>query len=402
MQMSVPSRQSGLVFAFVACGHFLFHLLTALYLTVVLVLEVDWRLSYDELVSLWTMGALLVGLAAPLSGWLSDRWGKGLLMVCYFLGIGLATVFCGLTEGPLTLTAALALMGLFGAIYHPVGSAWLVANVRAKGKSLGVIGIFGALGVALASLTAGSLIELQSWRLAFVLPGSVAVGVGLVLWVLLARGLVVERTQDLEPLPEASRADIRRAFAVLAVTMSGTTIIFTAFTTLLPKWMDLELASALGENLTALGAVITVVYLVGASSQLLGGHMGDKGAAKTAYILCYALKSAALAAACVMTGWSLVVLAILVVFAFDIAAPIESLLIARYSPSRRRGLAYGFRNGLAVIGAPLGVQLVARFYTPADGFFWVLLSLAAIAVVVMVFSFALPRDRRRSTAGEFA
>lgn len=400
--MSAPPQQSKLVFAFAACGHFLFHLLTALYLTVILVLELDWQQSYDELVGLWTLGALLVGLGAPLAGWLSDRWGKGLMMVIYFLGIGLSTVFCGLTEGPRSLTLGLALMGLFGAIYHPVGSAWLVANVRAKGKALGVIGIFGAVGIALASLTAGSLIDLESWHLAFILPGLVSVAAGLLLWVFLAKGAIVERTHDLEPLPQASRADIWRVFAVLGITMSGTTIIFTAFTTLLPKWMDIELAGVLGDNLTALGAIITFAYLVGASSQLIGGHFGDKGAAKTAYILSYALKTAALAAACVMTGWSLLVVAILVIFAFDIAAPIESLLIARYSPSGRRGLAYGFRNGLAVIGAPLGVQLVARFYDPIDGFYWVLFILTGIAALVMVVAFLLPKDRPLSSVKKFA
>jgi MFS family permease len=224
----------------------------------------------------------------------------------------------------------------------------------------------------------------------------------LALWVLVAKGCIVERAQDLEPLPDPSRADIKRAFIVLAFTMSGTTIIFTAFTTLLPKWMDLELSAALGGNLTALGAIITLAYLLGASSQLLGGHMADKGAAKIAYILSYALKSAALAAACVLSGWSLLFIAIAVIFAFDIAAPIESMLIARYSPSRRRGLAYGFRNGLAVVGAPLGVQLVARFYNPAEGFIWVLLILAAIAVTVMAVAFALPEDRQKSGSAELA
>jgi FSR family fosmidomycin resistance protein-like MFS transporter len=121
--MPAPDNQFKLVFGFAASGHFLFHLLVALYLTIVLVLEVEWQRSYDKLITLWTLGALLLGLAAPLAGWLSDHWGAGKIMVIYFLGIGLATAVCGLAAGPESLTIFLGLVGFFGAIYHPVGTA---------------------------------------------------------------------------------------------------------------------------------------------------------------------------------------------------------------------------------------------------------------------------------------
>jgi FSR family fosmidomycin resistance protein-like MFS transporter len=393
--MPAPDNQFKLVFGFAASGHFLFHLLVALYLTIVLVLEVEWQRSYDELISLWTLGALLLGLAAPLAGWLSDHWGAGKIMVIYFLGIGLATAVCGLAAGPESLTIFLGLVGFFGAIYHPVGTAWLVANARAKGKAIGALGIFGGMGTAAAALIAGSLIDLASWRLAFIVPGLVAVAAGLCLWRLLAKGLIVERKQDLQPEPEPSRADLRRAFAALVVTMSVTTIIYYAFTTMLPKWLDVELGAMLGDGLLGLGALITGVYLLGAVSQLIGGHLSDKGSAKSAYIASYALKIAALGAAYAITGWPVLIAAVLVVFAFDIAAPVENVLIARFSPSHRRGLAYGIRNGIAIVAAPLGVQLVARFYTPGSGFQDLFLILGGLALMSLLAALFLPSDRPR-------
>lgn len=400
--MPAPENQFKLVFGFAATGHFLFHVLVALYLTIVLVLEVDWQRSYDELIALWTFGALLLGLAAPLAGWLSDHWGAGRIMVIYFLGMGAATALCGLAAGPRTLAVFLGLLGLFGAIYHPVGTAWLVANARSRGKAIAALGIFGGLGTAVAALIAGSLTDLVSWRAAFIVPGLVAVATGLWLWVLMAKGRIVERIQDIQPQPEPSRTDMRRAFAALAITMSLTTVIYHAFTTMLPKWLDVELAAPLGKGVLGLGAVITAVYLLGATSQLIGGQLADRGAAKAAYVASYALKVAALAAACVITGWPVLIAAVLIVFAFDIAAPVENVLIARFSPGHRRGLAYGIRNGIAIVAAPLGVQLVALLYEPGSSFQALLLVLSGLALLILLAALALPSDRPRKAIGSEA
>ncbi len=391
--MSGPKHQFELVFGFAAAGHFLFHVLVALYLTIVLVLEADWNRSYDELISLWTYGALLLGLAAPIAGWFSDHWGAGRVMVVYFIGIGVATVLCGFASEPISLAVFLGLMGLFGAIYHPVGTAWLVANAKAHGKAIGALGIFGGMGTAVAALIAGSLADLVSWRAAFIIPGLTALAAGLCLLTLLSKGLIDERKSDIQPQPEPRRNDVRRAFATLAVTMSLTTVIYYAFTTMLPKWLGEELGGVLDQGLLGLGAVITVVYLLGASSQLIGGHLSDRGSAKIAYVASYVLKVAALAAAYAITGWPVLLAAIAVVFAFDVAAPIENVLIARFSPRHRRGLAFGIRNGIAVVSAPLGVQLVARFYAPDSGFQDLFLLLGGLAFVVLLAALALPTDR---------
>ena len=60
--------------AFSCLGHAYMHLFTAFYFVIVLALEADWELPYHELIELWTLGALLVGLGAIPAGWLSDRW----------------------------------------------------------------------------------------------------------------------------------------------------------------------------------------------------------------------------------------------------------------------------------------------------------------------------------------
>ncbi len=389
--------QSRLVLLFAAAGHCLFHILVALYLTIVLALEVAWQRPYDELISLWTLGALLLGLAAPAAGWLGDRWGAANVMVVYFIGIGLATALCGFAETPHQLMAGLALIGFFGAAYHPVGTAWVIRNARTRGKAIATVGIFGGIGTAFAALIAGGLTDLIDWRAAFIVPGLVSVAIGLLLAATLRRGSIVELKQDVRAEPEPERGDVRRALIALVTATFLTTMLYYAFTTMLPKWFEEALGAHLGEGFLGLGLSITVVFLLGSTSQFVGGYFCDRGYAKAAYVWSFILKLAAFFIAYSVGGWLVLPVAVIVIFAFDIAAPVEHVLIARFTPSHRRGLAYGIRNGLAIAAAPLGVELVAWLYSPEGGFSDLFLVLAGSAVVVMLAALAVPSDRPRRT-----
>ena len=55
------------------------------------------------------------------------------------------------------------MIGLFGAIYHPVGIAWLVACAKKQGMALGINGVFGSIGSALAPVFVGLMIDFVSW-----------------------------------------------------------------------------------------------------------------------------------------------------------------------------------------------------------------------------------------------
>jgi MFS transporter, FSR family, fosmidomycin resistance protein len=383
---------------FASLGHALFHIIAALFMTLVLVLEPIWQRPYDELIALWTWGALLLGLGAPLAGWLGDRIGETAMMLVFFFGIGVASIVCGLSEGPAGLAVGLTLIGLFGAIYHPVGTAWVVKHAAHRGRAIAVVGISGSVGAALASTIAGGIADLSGWRLAFILPGVLALAGGLALTVQRIRGRAADRDSDAAPAAaEPDRREVKRAFFVLIITMTLTSLMYTAFGTMLPKWMAREIP-VLGNSLTAVGLVVTLIYLIGASAQLLGGHYADRGLAKAIYASSFALKLGALLAAAAFGGWPVVIAAIVVVWVFDIAAPVENVLIARYTPTRRRGLAYGVRHGIAIVAGPLGVQLVAFLFDPQSGFTRLLYALAAIAAVMVLVALLLPGERRTPAA----
>ena len=113
------------------------------FVILVLAIEKVWLLPYEELLKLWVLGSLLVGVAAIPAGWLSDRWSRSGMMLVMFLGLGISSLLCGISYNQTTLFIGLTFLGLFCAIYHPVAIAWVVNSSKKKGRALGINRIFG-------------------------------------------------------------------------------------------------------------------------------------------------------------------------------------------------------------------------------------------------------------------
>jgi MFS family permease len=387
---------SRLAVAFACAGHFLHHVLTGLFLTLAVVLEASWRLPYDEVIALWTWGALLIGLGAPAAGWLADRLGNAPMMAVFFLGTGGATVAAGLVAGPSGMAVALAALGVFGAIYHPVGLSWVAraAPPATRGRVMGLLGISGSLGVAGAALVAGGLASLAGWRAALVVPGLAGIAAGLALVVAILRGRVADApdagtaASAVAPTAPEARAPLA-VLVVLAVTFCLGSLLYSAFSTAAPKWISEALSLDGAAQSARLGLLVALVFLTGGLGQLLGGALADRWPLKWLYVLTFLCKLPLLAAASIVGGPPAVAVAALVVLMLDLAAPVENLLLAQYSSGRRRGLAFGLKFAMGFAAAPLGVKLVAALWEEGDGgfgpFFLVLAGLAAVMLVAALF-----------------
>ena len=195
----------------------------------------------------------MVGLGAPIAGWAGDRWGEARLMVLFFLATGAGTVAAGLTTGPLSMTIALAALGLGGSIFHPVGLSWVVGVAENRGRALGIVGLFGAVGVGFAALIAGALTTVAGWRAAFLVPGVLSILAGLVLAAAIAAGRVPLAGRKGESGPPAGRGDLIRAFVILTVTMAAMALVFSALQTAMPRWFELRMDGLIGEGGLGLG-----------------------------------------------------------------------------------------------------------------------------------------------------
>jgi FSR family fosmidomycin resistance protein-like MFS transporter len=373
-------------------GHAFMHLLVALYLTVVLALERAWGLSYAELISLWTVGAFLVGALAPVAGYLGDRWSAPGMMAVFFLGAGVASVACGLASGPVALAVGLAALGAFAAIYHPVGMAWLVQTAVNRGMAMGVFGVFGSLGVASAGLVAASLVDFYSWRAAFIVPGVVACGLGLALVGCMAVGLVPSLGTDRAPQAAPSRADMLRAFIVLSLTVFLGGLIYQATQVALPKALALRVADIAGDGILGAGMLFTVIYLAAGALQMVGGWLVDRYPLKWVYLWTYILQVPLIFAAASVAGLPFVAVVMMSVVLNVGSLPAENCLMARYTPARWRSSAFGAKFVLSLGVAPVAVQLVAWIQGATGGFESLFVLLAAAAAVAVGGILLLPAE----------
>ena len=376
-------------------GHSYSHLFMLLYPTALLGMESQLGMTYAELLALLTAGNVLFGVGALPAGWLGDRWDALRMMVLFFVGLGLASILTGLMGTPLGIGFGLAGMGLFASIYHPVGIAWLVRNAASPGRVLGINGIFGSLGIASASLIAGLLTDLISWRAAFVIPGAVSTVTGLLLWRHIHNGTIVARESDAHELeaepPSGGRS---RVFLVLTVAILCGGTVFQALSVAMPKLFDERLLQSGDFSALGAGGLVSLVYLIAAAAQVLGGYLADRHTARPVYVGVYAILTPLLLLAAGMAGYGLVVVLAIVVFLQTGGIPVENVLLARYAPPQWRGTVYGVKFVFAFGVASIAVPMVAALHAFTGGFYWVLVTLAGLGAIVALVCLFLPAESR--------
>ena len=380
--------------AFSNFGHTLTHMFTVLYATAVLHLPQVFDLPYGELLSLSSLGLLLFGVAALPAGWLGDRWSQVGMMVIFFVGMGAGAIVTGLADGPGALFWGLTLIGLFAAIYHPVGIAWIVASARKQGMSLGINGVFGNAGNSIAPVFVGVMIDYFSWRAAFVIPGVVSVLAGIALLVAWRRGRVADARTDRVPPPPREPGDAYRVFVILTLTMACTGFVYAGLTNTMPKMFEMGLGDGLAGSYTQIGLLVGIVSGAASAAGILGGWLADRFSARSIYVVFWMLQVPLLFVIASATGASLLLVTLLALsFSLSFTAA-ENMLVAQYTPARWRSLAYGAKFVLALGVAGLTVILAGRVFDSSGNFDLLYIWLATAAILAATASALLPGRRR--------
>jgi MFS family permease len=344
--------------------------------------------EYGPILALATGMFVLYGLFSLPQGWLAERIGRKALMSLFFVGTGGSMLACGLVSTPLALTLALAGVGLFTAIYHPIGTALLVEVAGDKpGRAIGVNGVYGNVGVALAPVVTAFMADQAGWRASFLLPGMLCLFLGL-FWL---RMPAIDLTQhrSARPFPEIPRFLVRRALIVLLVIATVSGLVFNAFTLLLPKLMQERLAADQA-LLPLVGAAAFAATLCGAVTQFSLGRLIDHRTLKSVLIPVSVILCPALALLSVLEGWVVVPLAGAVAASLFGQVTVNETMAARYIAPELRTKIYAIRFFVGFLGAAAAAPLVGFLHERTGDLFAATALLAVCSVVTLICSLSFP------------
>jgi MFS family permease len=368
-----------LTIGFLNWAHALDHFVILIYPTVVIELADVYGQSYATLIALSTASFVAFGLFSLPAGWLGDHWSRRNLMVAFYIGCGVSLIAAAFAPSLTLLAVALFSLGLFAAIYHPVGTAMIIEHAKERGRTLAFNGVCGNLGVSLAAGITAALTAMLSWRAAFLVPGIVCVATGVIyFWFGPSEhryAAVRSRSPDVA-LSTLTAAIIFMLFVVVALSAG---LVFNTISVALPKIVDERVGD--GIPLILVGGLTTAVFLCGAIAQITVGRLVERIPPHILFAGLAIMQFFGVVWSAYASGAML-----LVALAFTMAAiygqiTVNDLLIARYTADAWRGRVFAVRYFITFMISGVAVSMIALFY--ARGGFG--LVLGATAIVAMGF-----------------
>lgn len=259
-------------------GHLLDHFMMLIFAKAAFDAGREFGLSYEEIIVYGTLGVILFGAAAPLAGWLADKYSRAILITVYPFGLSLGAMLAAFSSSTEMLGISLGVVGFFAAIYHPVGIAMITKRPGKVGLRLGINGVWGNMGVALAPILTGFLIAYADWRLGFIIPALMCLSFGISQ---LFAFIELDETR-----PQTAKMKNNKSVSVLTegwqtvllclsiVTLSGG-FIFGSLTFLIPRIFEVNMLQ-ISNDVAITGLLAGLVYAIASFSQIGTGWLVDK------------------------------------------------------------------------------------------------------------------------------
>ena len=378
-------------------GHALDHLFLLIFATAVSAIATEFGVGRWEDMMPYTVGAFVMfGLGSIPAGRLGDLWGRRQMMLVFFFGMGLSALAVAQTQTPLQMGIALTVLGVFSAIYHPVGIPMLVQKAEKPGLTIGINGLAGNLGIAMAALSTGFLVAWQGWRMAFIVPAMVSILCG----ILFARTAPHEMTAPAKKKTSVVQLPKHlawRTFVVMVATSTTSSLLFNITTNgntqLLAERLD-----GLVNDPTRLGMLLALIYAVASLAQLVVGRLLDWLPVKPLFFSVLFLQIVSFALASQTAGWVWYVAAIGYMVMVFAAIPFSDTMVVRYIDDAMRSRVSGTRIAISFGISSLAVYSLGPF-VKASGFTQLMVAASCVAAVGALIVLFLPNEAQmKSTA----
>lgn len=373
-------------------GHAIDHMFLLIFATAVVPIAAEFGFARWEDLMPYSVGAFfLFGVASMPAGRLGDLWSRRGMITIFFFGMGASALLASLAQGPWQMAAALALLGAFASIYHPVGIPMLVQNSPNPGFTIGVNGLAGNLGIAFAAILTGLLVKYVGWRAAFIVPGLIAIACG----ILFVRCAPKEVEAPSKRKGKASvilpPGVLARLFVVMTFAAISSSLLFN-FTTNGNAQLLRERFAGIVEDPAQLGIMLATVYVVASLAQLVVGKLIDRYPLKNLYLAVVACQIPLFLLASGSGGWAFLWLQMAFMVVIFGAIPFTDAMMVRYVDDSMRSRISGMRFAVSFGISSLAVYLLGPT-VKAAGFDTLLLVMAGIATCTCIFISILPSAR---------
>lgn len=393
-------NQSRNVIRYINAAHVIDHMFMLIFPAAVLGMTQAFALDFAALIGLSLGGFIAFGACSLPAGWLGDHWSRRRMMLVFFFGIGASAIFTGLSHSAPMLVLGLTLIGIFAAIYHPVGTAMLVAYAQNRGREIGINGMWGNLGVAFSALITGLLVAHFGWRAAFILPGVVAMVLGV--------GFALQVRE--EPVPKRPHTPLKGAggqrismalvFGVLALATATGGVVFNATTMTYPKLFQERLHELFASPQT-LGVVVSLAYAFGAVAQLSIGRVLHRVSLKWPFVVLTMCQAPLLYALAYGEGWGVIALGAAFMFVVFGQVTVNDAMVANFVAPQWQSRVFALRYCLSFGASATAIPLIS-YVEPVQGLVGLYLILAAIAALTFVAALVFPRTPSEALARQTA
>ena len=373
-------------------GHLLDHFMMLIFAKAAFDAGREFGLSYEEIIVYGTLGVVLFGAAAPLAGWLADKYSRAILITVYPFGLGLGSILAAFSQSTEMLGLSLGILGFFAAIYHPVGIAMIVKRPGKVGLRLGINGVWGNMGVALAPILTGFLIAYADWRLGFFIPSIICLLFGISqLFAFIEQDeteVKVDNTKKSKSSSVLTEGWQTVLFCLSIVTLSGG-FIFGSLTFLIPRLFEVNMLQ-ISNDVAITGLLAGLVYAIASFSQIGTGWLVDKIPPK--YVLA-AMGLGQLIFIYIVSQSSdfglLFIMLAAMIFVFG-QVPITDVILVKYVKDSWRGRVLSIKFMVNLSAGASVLPITSLLLKNGYNFSFVLQCLAFISISVIIAGMLLP------------
>jgi len=342
--------------------------------------------------------AYIASLANALYGWgsfpvgfLADITSKKKLIMLSMIICGASAMLVGFSNNIWLTGAGMILLGIGASLYHPPGYAHMaLLSTEMRGRFMGIQGLGGDMGMALAYITSAALGLAIGWRYTFVLWGAVGILMAIVNY-FLAEDTPID-PEDISRPREGYIATVKKMFT----TDQRTSLILVLIVVMLSgglwtgvsQWILTYINKTKGVSLIIAGGLSTIQYTIGAFAQIIGGELSDKLGRKIILMAGFTAFAVSLVAMVLAPG-DLIVLLVLVAalgFTFYVTQAPISALLADITNKNTVGVTYGInftvKYGIGAI-LPITAAWISSTYG-LDSVFYFFAMLSALAFLIIL------------------